>query len=109
MPPGRGQAQYALRVLAKVTAKWPMSRGTSGTWCQARKMRSRIGWELWPGAGQWALITGVHIDGDDVLITIEDGTTFRARYVDAIQCREPAPPEIGDPPSWRPNPGHHSA
>jgi len=67
-------------------------------------MRSRIGWELWPGAGQWALITGVHIHGDDVLITIEDGTTFRARYADAIQCREPAPPEIGDPALVAPKP-----
>ena len=53
-------------------------------------MRSRIGWELWLGADQWALITDVHIRGDDVLITVEDGTTFRAGYVDAIRCREPA-------------------
>jgi hypothetical protein len=38
-----------------------MSRETSGTWRQASKMRSRIGWELWLGAGQWALIAGVHV------------------------------------------------
>ena len=56
-------------------------------------MRSRIGWELWLGAGEWALLTDVHIRGDDVLITVEDGTTFRARrYVDAIRCREPTRP-----------------
>ncbi len=40
----------------------PMSRGTPGTWCQASKMRNRIGWELWLGADQWALITDVHIE-----------------------------------------------
>jgi len=117
MPPGRGQAQYALRVLAKVTLQnGPMSRETSGTWRQASKMRRRIGWEPWLGAGQWALITGVHIRGDDVLITVEDGTAFRAGYVDAIRCREPArikdqdqPAEINGPPSWHGNPAHHSA
>ena len=67
----------------------PMSRGTSGTWCQASKMRNRIGWELWLGADQWALITDVHIRADDVLITVEDGTTYRARYADAVRCRKP--------------------
>ena len=92
MPPGRGPAQYALRVPAKVTAKWPMSRETSGTWRQASKMRSRIGWEIWLDADKWALITDVHIRGDDVLITVGDGTTYRAGHVDAIRCREPAPP-----------------
>ncbi len=55
-------------------------------------MRGRIGWELWLGAGNWALITDVHIRGDGVLITVEDGTTYRARYVDAIRCRKPARP-----------------
>ena len=78
-------------MLAKVTAQWRMSREASGTWCQASKMRSRIGWQLWLGADQWALVTDVHIHGDDVLITVEDGTTYRARYVDAIRCRQPAP------------------
>ena len=79
-------------MLAKVTPQWHMSRVPSGTWCQASKTRSRIGWELWLGAGNWALITDVHIHGDDVLITVEDGTTYRARYVDAIRCRKPARP-----------------
>jgi hypothetical protein len=58
----------------------------------AQPMRSRIGWELWLGTGQWALITDVHLDSDDVLITVEDGTTYRAGYLDAIRCREPARP-----------------
>ena len=69
-----------------------MSRETSGAWCQARKMRSRIGWEIWLGGDEYALITDAHIRGDDVLITVEDGRVFRARYVDAIRCREPARP-----------------
>ncbi len=55
-------------------------------------MRSRIGWELWLGAGQWALFTDVHIGGDQVLITVEDGTMFRAGYVDAIRCRKSGRP-----------------
>jgi hypothetical protein len=41
---------------------------------------------------EWALITDAHIRGDDVLITVEDGRVFRARYVDAIRCRKPARP-----------------
>ena len=55
-------------------------------------MRSRIGWEIWLGGDEWALITDAHIRGDDVLITVEDGRVFRARYVDAIRCRKPARP-----------------
>ena len=55
-------------------------------------MRSRIGWELWLRTGQWALIADVQFRGDDVLTTVEDGTTYRAGYLDAIRCREPARP-----------------
>lgn len=75
-----------------------MSRETSGTWCQARKMRSRIGWEIWLGADEWALITDVHIRVDDVLIAVEDGTTFRARSL----CRCHLMPET-HPPALRPS------
>lgn len=59
-------------------------------YCQAPKLRDRIGWQLWLGDG-WATITDVQVRGDDVLITVEDGTVYRVGYVDAVRCRRPDP------------------
>lgn len=57
-------------------------------------MRDRVGWELWLGGDDWATITDVRVRGDDVLITVEDGRTFRVGYLDAVRCRQPTAPAL---------------
>ena len=74
--------------------EWPMTWGNAVAYCQAGKMRDRRGWQLWLGDDDWAAITDVRIRGDDVLITVDDGRTFRAGYVDAVRCRQPETPAL---------------
>lgn len=65
-----------------------------GSYCYGRKLLERIGWEIYlggNGAGgeRWEPITRVRIRGDQVLLTVADGTTYRAGYSDAVRCRRP--------------------
>jgi len=48
--------------------------------------RLRRGWQLYDGDG-WPRIRAVRVVGQVVLITVEDGRTFRAGYLDAVCCR----------------------
>jgi hypothetical protein len=66
-------------------------RGDRGSYCQARKLRQRAGWQLWLGGQDWATITFAEVRGDDVLNTVADGRIFRADYMDAVRCRPPQP------------------
>ena len=65
-----------------------------GSYCYGRKLLERVGWEMYlggNGAGgeRWEPITRVRIRGDQVLLTVADGTTYRAGYSDAVRCRRP--------------------
>ena len=67
-----------------------------GSYCYGRKLLERVGWEMYlggNGAGgeRWEPITRVRIRGDQVLLTVADGTTYRAGYSDAVRCRRPPP------------------
>jgi hypothetical protein len=71
-----------------MSATGPITTAGDAGYCQAPKLRERIGWQLWLGGGNWATITGVRVRGDDVLIETDAGT-FRTRYTDAVRCRRP--------------------
>jgi hypothetical protein len=65
-------------------------------YCYGRKLLSRVGWEMYlgddgRGGERWEPITGVRINGDRVLITVTDGTTYATGYADAVRCRRPPP------------------
>ena len=67
-----------------------------GSYCYGRKLLGRIGWEMYlgadgPGGERWEPITAVRIRGDHVLLTVADGTTYRAGYTDAVRCRRRRP------------------
>ncbi len=67
-----------------------------GSYCYGRRLLERIGWEMYlggNGAGgeRWEPITRVRITGAQVLLTVADGTTYRAGYTDAVRCRRPRP------------------
>lgn len=68
-----------------------------GSYCYGRKLLGRVGWEMYLGASgsggeRWEPITAVRIRGDHVLLTVADGTTYRAGYTDAVRCRRPGLP-----------------
>ena len=70
-----------------------------GIYCYGRHLRERIGWQMYPGEDEngrerWELITDVQFQGGDALLTVEDGTTYRAAYDLAVRCRRP-PPRTG--------------
>jgi hypothetical protein len=70
-------------------------------YCYGRKLLGRVGWEMYlgddgQGGQRWEPITGVRISGDQVLITVSDGTTYATGYTDAVRCRRRLP---------RPGPG----
>jgi hypothetical protein len=65
-----------------------------GAYCYGRKLRQRVGWEMYlghdeQGRERWEPITDVQITGDQVRLTVADGTTYVAGYVDAVRCRRP--------------------
>jgi hypothetical protein len=64
-------------------------------WCQAGKMRERVGWRLWVGGDNWATITWVELHDDVVLISTQDSTVYQVRYIDAVRCRPPGG-EVGE-------------
>ena len=68
--------------------------GRPDSYCYGRKLLERVGWELFLGGNgsggeRWEPISWVRITGDQVLITVADGTTYRAGYTDAVRCRRP--------------------
>jgi hypothetical protein len=66
-----------------------MDGGGDDAYSYGRGLLRRIGWEIHLGGNQWERITWIEVRGDDVLITVEDGTTFRAGYMDAVRLRRP--------------------
>ncbi len=67
------------------------------SYCYGRKLLERVGWELFLGGNgsggeRWEPISRVRITGDQVLLTVADGTTYRAGYTDAVRCRRPPGP-----------------
>ena len=69
-------------------------RGDPDAYCYGRKLLERVGWEIYLGGDEqgrdrWAPITRVRIAGDQVRITVTDGGTYVAGYVDAVRCRRP--------------------
>jgi hypothetical protein len=63
-------------------------------YCYGRKLLERVGWEIYLGGDEhgrdrWEPITRVRIAGDQVRITVTDGVTYVAGYVDAVRCRRP--------------------
>jgi len=65
--------------------------GDGGSYGQAYKVRRR--WQLWIGDG-WAEVTKVRVVRENVLITVTDGRTFRAGYLDAVLTRKTPPPTL---------------
>jgi hypothetical protein len=70
-----------------------------GIYCYGRRLRERIGWQMYLGEDEdgrerWELITDVQVQGGDTLLTVEDGTTYRATHDQAVRCRRP-PPQTG--------------
>jgi hypothetical protein len=68
--------------------------GGSDAYCYGRKLLERVGWEIYLGGDEhgrdrWEPITRVRIAGDQVRITVPDGVTYVAGYVDAVRCRRP--------------------
>jgi hypothetical protein len=69
-----------------------MSFGSA--YCYGRKLLDRVGWEMYlghdaEGGERWEPITGVRVTGNQVQITVADGTTYAAGYTDAVRCRKP--------------------
>jgi hypothetical protein len=67
-------------------------RGELDAYCYGRKLLERVGWEIYLGGDEhgherWEKITRVQIAGDKVRITVADGVTYVAGYVDAVHCR----------------------
>jgi hypothetical protein len=61
-----------------------------GRWRLHEAPDIKRGWRLWTGdAG--AEVTSVRVVRDHVLITVVDGRTFRAGYLDAVLARTPPP------------------
>jgi hypothetical protein len=63
--------------------------GAGDVYDYGRRLLKRIGWEVHLGGERWERITWVKVRGGDVLITVADGTTFRAGYMDAVRLRRP--------------------
>lgn len=63
--------------------------GAGDAYSYGRRLLKRIGWEIYLGGDRWRRITWVEVRGDEVLITVEDGTRFRAGYMDAVRLRRP--------------------
>jgi hypothetical protein len=68
--------------------------GDPDAYCYGRKLLERVGWEIYLGGDEhgrerWEPITQVRIAGDQVRITVTDGATYVAGYVDAVRCRRP--------------------
>jgi hypothetical protein len=66
----------------------------AGEYCYGKRLRERAGWQMYLGedAGggeRWELITDVQFQRGDALLTVEDGTTYRAAYDQAVRCRRP--------------------
>jgi hypothetical protein len=84
--------------------------GDPDAYCYGRKLLERVGWEIYLGGDEqgherWEPITRVRIAGDQVRITVTDGVTYVAGYVDAVRCRRPGtdrPGTIGVGQSVRP-------
>jgi hypothetical protein len=71
--------------------------GRPDSYCYGRKLLERVGWELFlggdgSGGERWEPISWVRVAGDQVLLTVADGTTYRAGYTDAVRCRRPPGP-----------------
>jgi hypothetical protein len=63
--------------------------GVGDAYSYGRGLLKRIGWEIHLGGDRWERVTWVEVRGDDALITVEDGTTFRVGYMDAVRLRRP--------------------
>jgi hypothetical protein len=66
--------------------------GDPDAYCYGKKLLDRVGWEIYLGGDghgleRWEPIAGVRIKGDQVRITVADGVTYVAGYVDAVRCR----------------------
>jgi hypothetical protein len=66
--------------------------GDPDAYCYGKKLLDRVGWEIYLGGdGQgrerWEPIVRVRIRGNQVRITVADGVTYVAGYVDAVRCR----------------------